>query len=84
MPPGRVGIDDAAVRDSFDSGIQAEVHALLFVCPHQQFADLRVGIACDFGHHLNDRHLCADGCEIAGHFQPNHTAADADKGLRLL
>ena len=84
VPPGSVGIHDAPLRNSLDSGVQAEVHALLFVRPHQQLADLRVGAARDFGQHLNDRHLRADGREIARHFQPDHAAADADERFRLL
>ena len=30
----------------------------------------------------NDRHLRADGREIARHFQPDHAAADADERFR--
>ena len=75
-------VNDRPLRDALDASIQMELHAVFLIRLHQKRADLRVGRARDFGHHLDHDDLRADGSKVARHLETNDAAADTAERLR--
>ena len=75
-------VNNGLLRDALDAGVQVKLHAVFLIRLHQKIADLRVGRARDFGHHLDYDDLRADGSKVARHLETNDAAADTAERLR--